>query len=399
MATLRKRPVGQQAEEENTKENIPDNGEKKKKKSRGPLPEGLLDESLMPHLRRNPEDKLFSPYPWIAMFGLFLLALTVAFVMDEKNPLEAGPSGRTINEPTRALIIIDVQDCFMDNGTYSGRPGVLAVTNSTEYLRRINQLRLWSRMFRYFHVNLVSQVSHRKNHISFASTHDVAEDSEIELHCKRYEAPNPYRQHSSRPEFLLGSRYTKCCNETSAETLCGCTVDDCISVIQSVKADHCVAAEDAAFPKDLRLYTMGDQDQGGDVIIKRGLNPFLDTYSVFRESQDVWLETAGLLKDADVQELYFAGFGLEEGIYRAVADAYSLGFTNITVLEDASLSFNPEAASKAVEDMVSRGVNVTKYLSIIKNVGQDRVDILLDRVHKEQKEQMSGFNAVQKRFR
>jgi len=102
-----------------------------------------------------------------------------------------------------------------------------------------------------------------------------------------------------------------------------------------------------------------------DVIVKRGTNPRLATYSIFRDSQNTLLDGMFALQAHQVTDLYFVGVGLERGIYRAAVDALLFGFQNVTILEDASIAIDLPSWKNAKKVLTSRGVRISSFAQLI----------------------------------
>eukprot|EP00397_Hematodinium_sp_SG-2012_P031032 GEMP01032910.1.p1 GENE.GEMP01032910.1~~GEMP01032910.1.p1 ORF type:complete len:324 (+),score=52.10 GEMP01032910.1:91-1062(+) len=288
------------------------------------MPPGVLDPSIIPnHTYNQVKPSGMTVLPVFFFLSVAVVVVAVVWVLI---------AAKNVPEPQRAFLVIDVQDCYMENNTYSGRPGSAAVQNASLIVEPLNALRRWDDSVKFFALTLTSLVAHPENHISFASTHDVAVDSEIELHCKTVDNKTyPYYSHSAHPTLLGANPNIKCCNATSAETLCACSEDDCVSVIQTVHADNCIATVDGVFAKNLWVKS---EESENVIVIRHGVNPFLDTHSIFYENmREVGLETLALLRSRGVEELYFAGVGYEGAISRAVQDALTSGIKVFTFLK------------------------------------------------------------------
>lgn len=73
--------------------------------------------------------------------------------------------------PKHALLLIDVQDCFLDAQTTSGEAGTLPVTNASLIIPVINSIRAEKSCL--FDKVVRSQDFHPKDHISFGPTHGL----------------------------------------------------------------------------------------------------------------------------------------------------------------------------------------------------------------------------------
>ncbi|MCX7910085.1 MAG: bifunctional nicotinamidase/pyrazinamidase [Endomicrobia bacterium] len=121
--------------------------------------------------------------------------------------------------------------------------------------------------------------------------------------------------------------------------------------IQFLWPDHCVEGSyGAEFHKDLNLNDV-------DLIIRKGTNPNVDSYSAFLEN-DKKTQT-GLhyyLKGLGIKEVYICGLALDYCVYFSACDAKKFGFKTYVVLD----------ATKGVD--VPKG-NIEKTLSNMKSLG------------------------------
>jgi nicotinamidase/pyrazinamidase len=120
---------------------------------------------------------------------------------------------------------------------------------------------------------------------------------------------------------------------------------------------HCVAGTfGAQLRSDLNLEPV-------NLILRKGLNPRLDSYSAFLEN-DRKTET-GLsfyLKGLGISELYLCGLALDFCVYYSALDARALGFATY-LIEDATKGINApgESVSRAMKDMTDRGVVAIRH--------------------------------------
>lgn len=214
-----------------------------------------------------------------------------------------------MKKPKNALVIVDVQNDFCPGGT-------LAVTDGDKVIPVINAI-----SGRFFKV-IASQDWHPKNHISFASRHNKKPYDLIELKNMRLPRHFVARNDKSIHQFLW--------------------------------PDHCVPGTSGAdFHKGFDLNNV-------DLIIRKGSNPDIDSYSVFLEN-DKKTET-GLhyyLRGLDIKDAYFCGIATDYCVYFSALDALTFGFKSYVVI-DASRGVDvpPGSVEKAVEDMRKKGVRI-----------------------------------------
>lgn len=201
------------------------------------------------------------------------------------TPLKPGPRS--------ALIVVDVQNCFLDGGS-------LAVKGGNEIVPVINKLSL------AFENIVVTQDWHTAGHASFASS---------------YPGKKPFET-------------TKLAYGT-----------------QVLWPDHCVqGTEDAALSKDLKLPT-------AQVIIRKGFNKGVDSYSAFEEADHKTATgLAGYLKQRGINTVYLAGLATDFCVSWTAIDARKAGFKTY-VVEDATRAIDLNGSLAAAwKQMAAKGV-------------------------------------------
>jgi len=171
-----------------------------------------------------------------------------------------------------ALIVVDVQNCFLEGGT-------LAVKNGAEVIPVIN------RIAPAFENIVLTQDWHTAGHASFASS---------------YAGKKPFET-------------TKLSYGT-----------------QVLWPDHCVqGTEDAALSKDLKLPT-------AQLIIRKGFHRDMDSYSAFKEADHkTSTGLAGYLKERGIKTVFVSGLATDFCVAWTAMDARKAGF-EVYVIEDAS---------------------------------------------------------------
>ena len=196
-------------------------------------------------------------------------------------------------DASSALIVVDVQNCFITGGT-------LPVKGGEEVVPIIN------RIAPAFTNIVVTQDWHTQGHASFAST---------------YPGKKPFET-------------TKLSYGT-----------------QVLWPDHCVqGTDDAALDKDLKLPT-------AQIIIRKGFHQAMDSYSAFEEADrktPTGLE--GYLKQRGIKKLFVAGLATDFCVAWTALDARRAGFETY-VIEDAcrGIDLNGSVA-QAWKDMTKKGV-------------------------------------------
>lgn len=194
---------------------------------------------------------------------------------------------------THALIAIDIQNDFCPGGA-------LAVDEGDAVVDRINT------MMTDFAVTILTQDWHPAMHHSFAANHPgAAPFSQIQM---------PYG-----PQVLWPA--------------------------------HCViGSEGAAFHPRL-------QTDRADLILRKGFNPAIDSYSAFFENdRQTPTGLEGYLRSRGISALTLAGLATDFCVAYSALDAVRLGF-EVTVRLDASRAIDLDGSlDKAMTDMRAAGV-------------------------------------------
>ena len=195
--------------------------------------------------------------------------------------------------PSDVLIVVDVQYDFLPGGS-------LAVAGGDEIVPLINTLA------RHFTNVVFTQDWHPADHISFASQHaGKAPFETIEL---------PYGT-------------------------------------QVLWPDHCVwNSHGAELSADLDI-------PHGQLIIRKGYNRQIDSYSGFQEAdRETLTGLAGYLNERDIGRLYVVGLATDFCVGWTAIDAAAGGF-DVTVIEDATRAIdNAGSLERAWADMDAAGV-------------------------------------------
>jgi nicotinamidase/pyrazinamidase len=196
---------------------------------------------------------------------------------------------------TQALIVIDVQNDFCPGGALAVPEGDLIVPG-------INAL------MDQFQTVILTQDWHPAGHSSFASSHDGKAPMEV--------IDMPYG-----PQVLW--------------------------------PDHCVqGSEGAAFHADLNTTR-------ADLIIRKGYNPAIDSYSAFFENdQTTPTGLEGYLRTRAITDLVMVGLATDFCVNFSAVDAAKLGF-NVSVKQDLCRAIDFDGSLAAAQaGMQAAGVNL-----------------------------------------
>jgi nicotinamidase/pyrazinamidase len=192
-----------------------------------------------------------------------------------------------------ALLVIDVQNCFLPGGS-------LAVKEGEQIVAVINKIA------KGFANVVMTQDWHTPNHVSFASTH------------------------SGKKPF---------------ETV------DLAYGTQVLWPDHCVQGTDgAAISKDLSI-------PQAELIIRKGFHKDVDSYSAFTEADGkTTTGLAAYLKARNIERVFVAGLATDFCVAWTALDARKAAFETY-VVEDACRGIDTQGSlAKAWDDMTKAGV-------------------------------------------
>ena len=192
-----------------------------------------------------------------------------------------------------ALIVVDVQNCFVTGGT-------LPVKGGEEVVPVINQLAT------AFENIVITQDWHTKGHASFASTHAGKKPFEVK-------------------KLAYGN--------------------------QVLWPDHCVqGTDDAALHKDLKLPT-------AQVIVRKGYHQEVDSYSAFTEADGKTpTGLGGYLKQRGIKRVFVTGLATDFCVAWTAMDARKAGL-EVYVIEDATRAIDLNGSLAAAwKQMAAKGV-------------------------------------------
>ena len=200
-------------------------------------------------------------------------------------------------DDSSALLVIDVQNCFLPGGS-------LAVKEGDQVVPVINKIA------KGFANVVMTQDWHTPGHVSFASTHS-----------------------GKKPFETIDLPYGK----------------------QVLWPDHCVQGTDgASLSKDLSL-------PQAELIIRKGFHKDVDSYSAFLEADGKTATgLAGYLRGRKIKRVFVAGLATDFCVAWTALDARKAGF-DVYVVEDACRGIdNQGSLAKAWADMAKAGVKRIK---------------------------------------
>ena len=204
--------------------------------------------------------------------------------------------------PRTALLVIDVQNDFIPGGQLAVPEGDLIVP-------------LINRLAGQFKQVIIAQDWHPAGHTSFASSH-------------------PGRQ----PYDVIQLPYGE----------------------QTLWPDHCIqGSHGAEFHSGLDL-------PHAQLIIRKGCNPDIDSYSAFLEADRVTTTgLAGYLKERGIDTVYMVGLALDFCVMFSALDARAAGFNAFVVLDACrAIDLNGSLAT-AIERMQVTGVGLIQSTELL----------------------------------
>ena len=235
--------------------------------------------------------------------------------MDRRNILHAGAAfglaalspplwaaGKIKPGAHAALLVVDVQNCFVEGGT-------LAVKGGGEVVPIIN------RLAGAFENIVETQDWHTPGHASFASSH-------------------PGKKPFETIKLSYGT--------------------------QVLWPDHCVqGTEDAALDKNLDLPT-------AQLIIRKGFHKDMDSYSAFEEADHKTpTGLAGYLKQRGIKSVFVTGLATDFCVAWTAMDARKRGF-DVYVIEDATRAIDLNGSLAAAwKQMATKGVKRIQSADIL----------------------------------
>lgn len=204
--------------------------------------------------------------------------------------------------PRTALLVIDVQNDFIPGGQLAVPEGDLIVP-------------LINRLAEHFKQVVIAQDWHPAGHTSFASSH-------------------PGRQ----PYDVIQLPYGE----------------------QTLWPDHCIqGSHGAEFHSGLDL-------PHAQLIIRKGCNPDIDSYSAFLEADRVTTTgLAGYLKERGIDTVYMVGLALDFCVMFSALDARAAGFNTFVVLDACrAIDLNGSLAT-AIERMQVAGVGLIQSTELL----------------------------------
>jgi nicotinamidase-related amidase len=149
--------------------------------------------------------------------------------------------------------------------------------------------------------------------------------------------------------------------QSPACSICAATPDECFETTQAMWTNHCLMGGDSNFPPGLIIDT-------GDIIVKKGGNKYVDSYSAFMDNtKKLKTPLDSILKENDVQTIFVVGIATDYCVYYSAIDALSLGYDVFVVL-DATRGIAPDTVDAAITDMRTNGavmLNTSDVLSMI----------------------------------
>ncbi|KAL8591038.1 hypothetical protein ACOMHN_015661 [Nucella lapillus] len=266
---------------------------------------------------------------------LVFLAAVYCIVLVTRNGWAAAAAAASEGTGGRgakvALLIIDVQDCFLARGS-------LAVPDGEQVIPVINRIRRDHED--HFSVVAVSQDWHCRRHVSFASQHPGADP---------YSVVN--LTYNSHGELCYGNSVPY-----NFPYAVNCSGGSLRQVSQTMWPDHCIqnvtsGPNSAEFSPSLTMAPT-------DVVVRKGDSCGIDSYSAFYDNGGFHQTSLdGILKARDIGVVVVTGLALDFCVYYTSKDAHTLGYKVLTVT-DACRGVKNSSTEAALQDMGNTGVEL-----------------------------------------
>ncbi|XP_078603477.1 nicotinamidase-like [Branchiostoma floridae x Branchiostoma japonicum] len=269
----------------------------------------------------------------MAVAGMFLRLSVCVSVLCACGAVTVGPADRPV-----ALVVIDVQNCFVPGGENP-------VPGGADVIPVINGLR--QRYGASLDLVVTSQDWHCPDHVSFASQHPGYSNFEVmEL------------DYDSQGALCTGpSPYAVNCTGSVAHRL-----------NQTLWPDHCVinttAVQTAYCSTDCSLCCLGAEfhpqltTEPSDLVVQKGYRCEVDSYSAFFDNGGFrQTELDSLLRQRQVRSLIITGLALDFCVFYTALDGQRLGYDTY-VVRDAARGITQAGMERALAEMEAAGVTV-----------------------------------------
>jgi len=284
-----------------------------------------------------------------------------------------------------ALLLIDVQDCFLESQcTSTGSAGSLSVP-ACGIIEKINSIQ--TKKACLFDEVIWSQDFHPAGHISFGSTHGLAPFAHL---GGKGSLPMMCINHSSGlthegaccPTYHLNKTSLDCATtlcppdgwdyavnnsdiitDNQACVTCASNPEQCYTMYQEMWTDHCLQDGDSTFPTTLIK-------NASDTVVQKGWNKFVDAYSGFMDNTQT-LKTAldDMLQSKGISTLFIAGIATDVCVQWTATDALGPNTANydVKVIKDATAAVlgSEENYKAAIGTMAAAGAEILTTADVL----------------------------------
>eukprot|EP00929_Paragymnodinium_shiwhaense_P064797 TRINITY_DN32507_c0_g1_i1.p1 TRINITY_DN32507_c0_g1~~TRINITY_DN32507_c0_g1_i1.p1 ORF type:complete len:462 (+),score=65.09 TRINITY_DN32507_c0_g1_i1:177-1562(+) len=291
----------------------------------------------------------------------------------------------TLAAAKNALVLVDVQECFLENGS-------LPVVAS-QIIPLINSIR--EQRDCLFDTVVKTQDYHPHGHISFGTSHGMAAetpnaamdnawrgamtmkcinttgiDEEHNAACcplayinESQVTCNPPLEYCPPAGFYAGVATEPMLYQNPACTTCDTDESKCFSMAMDLWLDHCLQDGDSTFATQM-------VSKDTDVVVRKGTSPYVEMFSGFYDNSKTYTtDLHAVLQAAGVTDVYVAGIATTHCVRWTIEDALLLGY-NVNIIFDASAgiwgtptSWADEA--EAISDLETKGVTVLNTSDIL----------------------------------
>eukprot|EP00930_Biecheleria_cincta_P002943 TRINITY_DN1038_c0_g1_i1.p1 TRINITY_DN1038_c0_g1~~TRINITY_DN1038_c0_g1_i1.p1 ORF type:complete len:337 (-),score=67.07 TRINITY_DN1038_c0_g1_i1:421-1431(-) len=292
--------------------------------------------------------------------------------------------GVTPGSARTALLVVDVQDCFLEaKCTSSAKEGSLSVP-ACDVIEKINMLQTSKSCL--FDEVIWTQDYHPAGHISFGSTHGLAPFAHLggkgglDMMCISPQS-GLTSEGACCPSYHLNSSMdceTNLCppagwsyavnnsaiiTANAACETCASNPGSCFAQEQAMWTDHCLQDGDATFPTSLIK-------NPGDTVVQKGMNKFVDAYSGFMDNtQTLKTSLDATLQAKGIKKLYIVGIATDVCVQWTVTDALGANTANydVTVIKDATAAVLGDVKNynMAMGTMASAGAKIVTTADVL----------------------------------
>lgn len=289
----------------------------------------------------------------------------------------------SVTAAKKALVIVDVQECFLENGS-------LPVVAS-QIIPKLNKIR--KKKDCLFDVVVQTQDFHPAGHISFGTTHGLPQDTPNEAMDNSWRGAmsmrcisdmgnaaccplayinrtavtcNPPVEYCPSDDSYYNETTNSIMKDNPACKTCRETPEACFDQTMDLWLDHCQQNGDSKLAEGLVT-------KSTDMIVQKGQDKYVEMYSGFYDiTRKYASDLHKTLQDAGVTEVFAAGIATTHCVRWTVEDAVFLGYkANIILDASAGIWGTPTSyanESEAIADFTRKNISVVMTKNLLSMV-------------------------------